>query len=99
METAILASVRRRSLRHRGLPAALLVGISASLALAEPARPLTLYKNVSSAACSDDQPVWVDPKTQTYYLRGDRLYGKTQPGGYNCRRQAEAAGYHAAGAR
>jgi hypothetical protein len=64
----------------------------------QPHPHLTLYKTASSAACSDET-VWIDPKTATYYLRGARLYGKTRPGGYNCRRQAEAAGYRAATAR
>jgi hypothetical protein len=79
--------------------AAILVSAMPGLAPAQQPRPhLTLYKTASSAACSD-QTVWVDPKTQTYYLRGERLYGKTRPGGYNCRQQAEAAGYRAATAR
>ena len=69
----------------------------ASLALAQQAH-LTLYKTVSSAACSDET-VWIDPRTQTYYRKGERLYGKTAPGGYNCRQQAEAAGYRAGNAR
>lgn len=57
--------------------------------------PLTLYKTVSSAACSDDQTVWADPEARIYYLKGDPLYGKTKRGGYNCRKQADAAGYRA----
>jgi hypothetical protein len=64
----------------------------------QPHPHLTLYKTASSAACSDET-VWIDPKTATYYRRGERLYGKTAPGGYNCRQQAEAAGYRAAKAR
>lgn len=60
---------------------------------------LTLYKTVSAAACDDDQTVWIDPKTKTYYRKGDGLYAKTSPGGYNCRKLAEAAGYHAVNAR
>jgi hypothetical protein len=66
------------------------------LALAQNAAPpqtLTLYKNANSAACSGDATVWVDPQTRIYYVKGDRLFGKTPRGGYNCSRQAAAAGY------
>ena len=87
----------RRGLRAAPVLTAILLGMPASLALAQQAH-LTLYKTVSSAACSDET-VWIDPKTQTYYRKGERLYGKTTPGGYNCRKQAEAAGYHAGNAR
>jgi hypothetical protein len=74
--------------------------LTSSLAVAQQApAPLTLYKTVSSAACSGDQTIWADPKTRTYYVRGEPLYGKTRPGGYNCQKQAEAAGYHPAKSR
>jgi hypothetical protein len=73
-----------------------------SIALAQEAKPsakLTLYKTVDSAACSGDTAVWVDSETNVYYLKGDKLFGKTKHGGYNCRRQADAAGYHAFNSR
>lgn len=74
--------------------------LTSGLAFAQQApAPLTLYKTASSAACSGDQTVWIAPETRTYYVRGDPLYGKTRPGGYNCRTQAEAAGYRPARAR
>jgi hypothetical protein len=80
--------------------AATLAILTSSVALAQqPAGHLTLYKTASSAACGGDETVWVDPKTHSYYLRGNRLYGKTSPGGYNCRKQADDAGYHAVAAR
>lgn len=84
---------------RRSLAAAFLVVISGA-ALAQTA-PMTLtpYKTISSAACSPDRTVWIDPATKTYYIKGDALYGKTKPGGYNCQKTAEAAGYRAAGAR
>lgn len=83
----------------RTLMASLIV-LTSSVALAQqaPGR-LTLYKTADSAACTDDQPVWVDPEAHVYYLKGDKLYGKTQRGGYNCRKQADAAGYRAAKSR
>jgi hypothetical protein len=62
----------------------------------KPAAKVTLYKTASSAACSGDVAVWVDPDARLYYLKGDKLFGKTRHGGYNCRKQVEAAGYRAA---
>lgn len=98
-QSAVWARVHR-NLSQTRIPAAVLVGMTTTLAVAQQTHPmLTLYKTVSSAACADDQPVWIDPKTQTYYVRGDRLYAKTRPGGYNCRKQAEAAGFHGANPR
>jgi hypothetical protein len=79
---------------------ATLVVMTSSLALAQPTpAKLSLYKTADSAACSGDQTVWVDPETHLYYLKHDVLYGKTKRGGYNCRGQADAAGYRAAGSR
>ena len=62
----------------------------------QPVSKLTLYKTADSAACSGDVAVWVDPDALIYHLKGDPLFGKTRRGGYNCRKQADAAGYHAA---
>jgi hypothetical protein len=60
---------------------------------------ITLYKTASAAACSGDETVWIDPGARVYYVKGDKLYGKTKGGGYNCRKQADAAGYHASRSR
>jgi hypothetical protein len=78
---------------------AIVVAIMPSVALAQqtPAKPpskLTLYKTADAAACSGDVTVWVDSDTLVYYLKGDKFFGKTKHGGYNCRKQADAAGYH-----
>jgi hypothetical protein len=79
-------------------PLAMVVMMISSVALAQqtPTKPpakLTLYKTIDSAACSPDATVWVDPEARVYYLKGDRFFGKTNRGGYNCRKQADAAGY------
>jgi hypothetical protein len=44
--------------------------------------------------CPGDLVVWVDPATHTYHFRGQRWYGSTEKGGYACRKEAEAQGYH-----
>ena len=75
---------------------------SVALAQQTPAKPpakITLYKTSDSAACTSDATVWVDPDAHVYYLKGDQYFGKTKHGGYNCRRQADAAGYRASKSR
>jgi hypothetical protein len=81
---------------------AILLVLAPSLALAQQApepRSVTLYKTAASAACTDDATVWVDPATRLFHLKGDPAFGKTPRGGYNCRKQAEAAGYKPARSR
>jgi hypothetical protein len=87
----------------RRLLAVVIITISsAALAQQTPTKPpakLTLYKTSDSAACSGDATVWLDPDTRVYYLKGDKFFGKTKRGGYNCRKQADAAGYLASKSR
>ncbi len=75
-----------------------LIVAGTNFALAEEP-PLTLYKTASSAACANDETVWVDPAARLYYLKGDKLYGKTSRGGYSCRKQADGAGYRSSRAK
>ena len=75
---------------------------SVALAQQTPAKPpakITLYETTDSAACSGDATVWVDSEAHVYYLKGDKFFGKTKHGGYNCRKQAGAAGYRASKSR
>jgi hypothetical protein len=77
---------------------AILLALAPGAALAQqgqekPPAKVTLYKTADSAACSGDVAVWVDPNGHVYYQKGDKLFGKTRPGGYNCRKHVEAAGY------
>jgi hypothetical protein len=79
------------------LALAMLPGAALAQEKAAKAPPkVTLYKTADSAACPPDVAVWVDPARRLYYVKGDPLLGKTKPGGWNCRRNAEAAGYQAA---
>jgi hypothetical protein len=83
---------------RRLLAIAVVIMPSVALAQQTPAKPpamLTPYKTADSAGCSGDVAVWLDPETHVYYLKGDKLFGKTKRGGYNCRKQADAAGYKA----
>jgi hypothetical protein len=75
---------------------AIVIVMIPSVALAQQAKTpakITLYKTANSAACSGDATVWVDLETHVYYVRGDKLFGKTKHGGYSCRQQADTAGY------
>ena len=83
----------RRHVIVRILSATAITAVSCIALAQQTPTTLTLYKTAGSAACSDDRTVWIDPRTRTYYVKGDELYAKTKPGGYNCRKQAEAAGY------
>jgi hypothetical protein len=93
----------KRLAQMRELIAIILVIMpTVGLAQETPSKPpakLTLYKTVSSAACSGDVAVWIDPETRVYYLKGDKFFGKTTRGGYNCRNQADAAGYRGSKSR
>jgi len=55
-----------------------------------------LYPSEAEAErrCPGDLVVWVDPATRTYHFRGQRWFGRTEKGGYACKKDAEAQGYH-----
>jgi hypothetical protein len=42
--------------------------------------------------CPNDTIVWVNTKTGVYHLKGERWYGATKEGVYECRREADAEG-------
>ena len=48
--------------------------------------------------CGHQKPVWVNLKRKVYHPFGDPYYGRTHNGQYLCLADAEAKGYHAAGA-
>ncbi|GCE85173.1 hypothetical protein [Komagataeibacter diospyri] len=50
-------------------------------------------------SCPGDTVVWVNQNTGVYHLPGDRWYGRTKHGAYECEKQAEAEGAHRSGAR
>ena len=49
--------------------------------------------------CGAVKAVWVNLRTKVYHEPGDPHYGKTKHGEYLCPSQAEAQGFHKAGAR
>lgn len=50
----------------------------------------------AKASCPMDTVVWASSKSKAYHLTTSKLYGKTKSGAYECKKTADAAGYHAA---
>jgi hypothetical protein len=42
--------------------------------------------------CPKDTVVWVNTKTGVYHFRGQRWYGNTKEGAFECRRDADVEG-------
>ena len=42
--------------------------------------------------CPHDTVVWVNTKTGVYHFKGQRWYGRTKEGCYECRKEADAEG-------
>jgi hypothetical protein len=42
--------------------------------------------------CPQDTVVWVNTKTGVYHFKGQRWYGNTKEGAYECRREANGEG-------
>ena len=53
----------------------------------------------AKAHCGADTVVWGSKDSKTFHLAGSRYYGKTKSGAFMCRKDAEAAHYHAARTR
>lgn len=50
--------------------------------------------------CPGDTVVWANlGGSKAYHLSGDRYFGKTKHGAYMCQKEADASGFHKAGAR
>lgn len=49
--------------------------------------------------CGAVKPVWVNLHTKAYHEPADPYYGRTKSGEYLCPNQAQAQGFHPAGAR
>ena len=49
--------------------------------------------------CGSQPVVWANTKRHVYHMASDPYYGRTKSGQYMCMRDAENAGYHAAGSR
>jgi hypothetical protein len=53
------------------------------------------FEAAAQKHCPKDVVVWSNVKGGgLYHVKGSKLYGKTTDGGYLCRKEAEAAGWH-----
>ena len=46
----------------------------------------------STVACPGDRKVWVNTRTGIYHLEGERWYGRTRQGQFECEKAAKAEG-------
>jgi hypothetical protein len=54
----------------------------------------------AKAHCPADAIVWANlGSSKAYHPSGDKYYGKTKHGAYMCQKDADQAGFHAAGRR
>ena len=52
-----------------------------------------VYAPVSSnVSCPSDRKVWVNTRTGIYHLEGERWYGRTKEGRFECEKAAKAEG-------
>lgn len=57
-------------------------------------------EQAAKAHCPGDAIVWANlAGSKAYHASGDRYYGKTKRGAYMCQKEADQAGFHAAGQR
>ncbi|AQU86234.1 hypothetical protein B0W47_00790 [Komagataeibacter nataicola] len=59
----------------------------------------TIATAQAAPSCPGDTVVWVNQDTGVYHLPGDRWYGQTRHGTYECEKQAVADGAHQSGRR
>jgi hypothetical protein len=58
-----------------------------------PAHPHPVYTTKAyGISCPGERVVWVDTLTGAYYLQGERWFGRTQRGRYECERTTLAEG-------
>ena len=54
-------------------------------------------EQAAQAHCPTDEVVWMNTSSHAYHTKGTTYYGHTKHGGYGCRKEADASGYHEAG--
>ena len=57
-------------------------------------------EQAAKSHCPGDAVVWVNLSgSKAYHTKGNRYYGKTKHGAFMCQKEADQAGFHAAGRR
>ncbi len=75
--------------------ASVMLPVAAVQAQVKPAPAFQTEKDAASHCSSGDAVVWVNTQTHVYHLQGERWYGATKHGAYECRKDADAEGDHA----
>ena len=69
------------------------LGLAVSLAAGTPALARKTYPHVTPViSCPSDRVVWVNTNSGVYHYRGERWFGRTKDGQFECERQARAEG-------
>jgi hypothetical protein len=45
-------------------------------------------------SCPGDTVVWVNPRSKAYHVEGDKFFGHTKHGKFECKKAADAEGDH-----
>ena len=69
-----------------------LLPLSAAIAQVKPAPAFSTEQEAKAHCSGGDTVVWVNQQTHVYHLQGERWYGNTKHGAYECRKDADAEG-------
>ncbi len=84
-----------------------LISASASASAAPTAAAIGSKKSASSStpgstptiSCPGDTAVWVNTRSKAYHVQGDKLFGHTKHGKFECKKAADGEGDHLAKAK
>jgi hypothetical protein len=68
------------------------VGIASSRSLSSYSAPRFQSEEAAQKHCPADTVVWVNTATGVYHYKGQRWYGNTKHGAYECKKEADAEG-------
>ena len=73
-----------------------LCAVAAPLLVAPALPALAFHKQyapvTANISCPGDRKVWVNTRTSVYHLEGERWYGRTKQGQFECEKAAKAEG-------
>jgi hypothetical protein len=80
--------------KKAALYAGILSVLSVPLSGAAQAQSAPQFQSEQAAKqhCPKDTVVWVNTRTGVYHFQGQRWYGNTQQGAYECRKEADVEG-------
>lgn len=67
------------------------IALCVAVPLSSPCASHKAYGPVTStAACPGDRQVWINTRTGNYHLEGERWFGRTKQGQFECEKAAKA---------